>query len=68
MHCSRGRVIDPESNLDAVRHVGVKGGTIVEISEKPLKGKEIVNAKGLVVSPGFVDLHSHAQTLAGMRM
>jgi N-acyl-D-glutamate deacylase len=63
-----GRVIDPESNLDAVRHVGIKGGTIVAISEKPLKGKDVIDATRLVVSPGFIDLHSHAQTLAGMRM
>jgi N-acyl-D-glutamate deacylase len=63
-----GRVLDPETNLDAVRHVGIKGGKIVAISEKPLQGKEVVNAKGLVVAPGLIDLHSHAQTLAGQRM
>jgi hypothetical protein len=63
-----GRIIDPESKLDAVRNVGIKAGKVVAISEKPLKGKEVVDVAGLVVSPGFIDLHSHAQTLAGMRM
>ena len=33
-----------------------------------LKGKTVVNAKGLVVAPGFIDLHSHAQTRVGLRM
>ncbi len=34
-----GRVIDPESGLDATRNVGVRGGKIVDISEQPLQGK-----------------------------
>jgi hypothetical protein len=63
-----GRVLDPESRLDAVRHVGIHAGKIVAISEKPLQGKQVVDATGLVVAPGCIDLHSHAQTLAGMRM
>lgn len=64
-----GRVMDPEARLDlAEGNVGIKDGKIKWISEQPLKGKEVVNAKGLVVAPGFIDLHSHGQTLAGMRM
>jgi N-acyl-D-glutamate deacylase len=63
-----GRVIDPETKLDAVRHVGIRGSKIVAISEKPLTGKETIDAGGLVVAPGFIDLHSHAQTIAGLRM
>jgi hypothetical protein len=63
-----GRVIDPESGLDGVRHVGIRGGKVVALSARPLRGKEVVDATGLVVCPGFIDLHSHAQTLAGMRM
>src|SRR6516165_4216509 len=56
-----GRVMDPESGLDAVRNVGVRSGKIVVVGEKPLKGKETIDAKGLVVSPGFIDLHQHGQ-------
>jgi N-acyl-D-aspartate/D-glutamate deacylase len=56
-----GRVMDPESMLDAVRNIGIRGGKIVEISETPLQGKEVIHAKGLVVAPGFIDLHEHGQ-------
>jgi N-acyl-D-aspartate/D-glutamate deacylase len=58
----RGRVIDPESRLDAIRNVGVRGGKIVEISGAPLRGRQEIDAAGLVVAPGFIDLHSHGQT------
>ena len=62
-----GRVVDPESRLDAIRHVGVRGSRIAAISTTPLKGKVTVDASGLVVAPGFIDPHSHDQTLAGNR-
>jgi N-acyl-D-aspartate/D-glutamate deacylase len=58
----RGRVIDPESGLDAVRSIGIDGSKIVAISTSPLRGKAEVDATGLVVAPGFIDLHSHGQT------
>lgn len=54
-----GRVMDPESNLDAVRNVGISGGKIRAISEEPLQGKSSIDASGLVVAPGFIDLHQH---------
>ena len=57
-----GRVIDPESGLDAVRHIGINGTTIAAISETPLAGKRTLDAAGHVVSPGFIDLHQHGQT------
>ena len=57
-----GRVIDPESGLDAVRHIGIRDGKIAAISQKPLSGKTVLNANGRVVSPGFIDLHAHGQT------
>jgi len=58
---SGGRVMDPESGLDAERNVGIRDGKIVEISEKPLQGKQSIDAQGLVVAPGFIDLHQHGQ-------
>lgn len=56
-----GRVIDPETNLDAVRWVGINGGTVRAVSAKPLQGKTTIDVKGLVVAPGFIDLHEHGQ-------
>src|SRR5208282_1762465 len=56
-----GRVMDPESGLDAIRSVGINGHTIAAISQRPLQGRTTIDAKGLVVAPGFIDLHSHGQ-------
>ena len=56
-----GRVMDPESGLDAVRHVGLRGDRIAAISETPLPGARVVDVAGLVVAPGFIDLHAHGQ-------
>jgi cytosine/adenosine deaminase-related metal-dependent hydrolase len=58
---SGGRVMDPESGLDAIRNVGIRDGKIVEISKKALQGKQNIDADGLVVAPGFIDLHEHGQ-------
>jgi N-acyl-D-aspartate/D-glutamate deacylase len=58
---ANGRVLDPESGLDAVRNVGISGGKIRAISVEELKGTTVLDAKGLVVAPGFIDLHEHAQ-------
>jgi predicted amidohydrolase YtcJ len=57
-----GRVIDPETKLDAIRNVGIQNGRIMMISSETLKGKETVNVRGKVVSPGFIDLHVHGMT------
>ncbi len=54
-----GRVMDPESGLDAVMDVGIDGGLIAAVSEGPLNGTEVVDVPGLVVAPGFIDLHAH---------
>jgi N-acyl-D-aspartate/D-glutamate deacylase len=59
---SGGRVMDPESGLDSIRNIGVRGGKIAAISTDPLTGKTTVDATGRVVSPGFIDPHSHGQT------
>lgn len=65
---ARGRVMDAESGLDAVRHVGIRGGTIEAISEAPLAGTRLIDASNLVVAPGFVDLHEHGQQEESYRM
>jgi dihydroorotase len=57
-----GRVMDPETKLDAVRNVGILHNQIAEISSAPLKGKQTINVSGLVVAPGFIDLHIHGRT------
>ncbi|MGB3365792.1 MAG: amidohydrolase family protein [Thermodesulfobacteriota bacterium] len=54
-----GRVMDPETNLDAVRNVGIKDGKIATITEDEIAGKETIDAKGHVVAPGFIDTHVH---------
>jgi N-acyl-D-aspartate/D-glutamate deacylase len=59
---NNGRVIDPESKLDTIRSVGITGGKIAGISASPLTGKVVIDAHELVISPGFIDLHSHGQT------
>ena len=57
-----GRVMDPETGLDAVRNVGIRGSEIVTVSEEPLSGEVELDVSGLVVAPGFIDLHAHGQT------
>ena len=56
-----GRVMDPESGLDATRNIGIRNGRIARISSDALVGKRVLSAKDLVVAPGFIDLHQHAQ-------
>ncbi|MFN0104165.1 MAG: amidohydrolase family protein [Bryobacteraceae bacterium] len=57
-----GRVMDPESGLDAVRHIGIRAGKIAAISATPLQGQIMLSAAGRVVAPGFIDLHAHGQS------
>jgi hypothetical protein len=63
-----GRVIDPETGLDAVRNVGIRDGQIARILAAPLGGRRVIHAAGLVVAPGFIDLHQHGQDLASQRV
>ena len=63
-----GRVLDPETGLDAIRDVGITGQKIARISESPLTGKQSIDAHGLVVAPGFIDLHQHGQDPASQRL
>ena len=66
-----GRVIDPESHTDAQRHIGVTNGKISVIEEiwgSKLQGIQEIDATGLIVSPGFIDLHSHGQDIENYRI
>jgi N-acyl-D-aspartate/D-glutamate deacylase len=56
---ANGRVMDPESGQDAVRHVGIRGGKVEALSDSPLETREVIDARGLVVAPGFINLHWH---------
>ncbi|MBM3793791.1 MAG: amidohydrolase family protein [Acidobacteria bacterium] len=66
---NHGRVLDPESGLDAVRHIGIRSGKIAAISRKPISGaKRTIDARNHAVSPGFIDLHQHGQTDENYRL
>ncbi len=58
-----GRVMDPESGFDGIANVGIRGGSIAALTPQPLVGRNRIDARGLVVAPGFIDLHAHGQTL-----
>ena len=60
--------MDPQSGLDAIRNVGVREDRIEVISEDPLEADLVIDATGLVVAPGFVDLHEHGQTDEAYRL
>jgi hypothetical protein len=63
-----GRVLDPETGLDAVRNIGIREGKIVRVSAEALSGRRVIHAGGLVVAPGFIDLHQHGQDMASQRV
>jgi hypothetical protein len=65
-----GRVIDPESGLDAVRDVAVAAGRIAAVGTDltaRVSGRD-VDVAGQVVTAGFIDLHSHVSDLGGLRL
>lgn len=54
-------MLDPETALDATRNVGIRDGRIAAVSVEPLAARETLAVSGLVVAPGFIDLHAHGQ-------
>jgi N-acyl-D-aspartate/D-glutamate deacylase len=56
-----GRVMNPANGLDSIRDIGIRDGRIVALSREALSGAEVIDAAGLVVAPGFIDLHAHGQ-------
>jgi dihydroorotase len=67
MVINHGRVLDPATNLDAVRSIGIRDGKIAAISTTALTAGRVIDAAGLTVTPGFIDLHSHGQTAENYR-
>jgi N-acyl-D-aspartate/D-glutamate deacylase len=65
---ANGRVMDPESGFDGVRHVGIRGAEIEAISETSLTGVRVIDASRHVLSPGFIDLHEHGQQEESYRL
>jgi len=57
---NNGRVMDPETMYDAIANIGIKDGKIAVITQNQIKGKQTIDAKDLVVAPGFIDTHFHA--------
>jgi dihydroorotase-like cyclic amidohydrolase len=62
-----GRVIDPLSGRDEFADVAIRAGRIVGIAPRMEAGKRL-DATGLVVAPGFIDVHSHVHSIAGQRL
>ncbi|MGV3481361.1 MAG: hypothetical protein ACO1O3_15540, partial [Sphingobium sp.] len=62
---ANGRVMDPESGRDEIANIGINGRSIAAISGEALKGRRTIDARNLVVAPGFVDLHAHGQNPKG---
>ncbi len=63
-----GRVIDPASGMDAVVDVALADGQIAAIGSHLGEAERVIDAAGLVVAPGFIDLHAHGQSIAADRM
>src|SRR6476646_7035745 len=63
-----GRVVDPASGMDAIGDVAVVDGRIAAVGTGLGSAERVIDATGLVVAPGFIDLHAHGQSLPADRM
>ncbi len=60
-----GRVMDPETGMDAIRNVGITDGKITAISVHEISGMKTIDVTGKIVSPGFIDVHNHSPSPLG---
>jgi len=65
---NNGRVMDPETMYDNIANVGIKDGRIATITRQKISGRETIEAKGLVIAPGFIDTHYHATDVFASKM
>ena len=65
---SGGRVVDPASGMDAIGDVAVMDGKIAGVGTGLGGAERVIDATGLVVAPGFIDLHAHGQSIPADRM
>lgn len=63
-----GRVIDPETGFDALADVAIANGKITRIARTLSAGQQVIDATGLIVAPGFIDLHAHGHSVPADRM
>lgn len=63
-----GRVMDPETGLDRVCDVAISAHKIARIGHFEGSAAREIDATGLIVAPGFLDLHAHGQSVAADRM
>src|SRR5271155_1017378 len=63
-----GRVVDPASGMDAVGDVALLDGQIAAIGTGLGSAERSIDATGLVLAPGFIDLHAHGQSIPADRM
>lgn len=54
-----GRVIDPYNNIDSKLNIVIKDGKILELTPYEISGEKNIDATGLIVCPGFIDIHMH---------
>src|SRR4051794_33523764 len=63
-----GRVVDPASGMDAIADVAILDDKIAAVGTGLGSAERVIDATGLVVAPGFIDLHAHGQSIPADRM
>jgi dihydroorotase len=61
-----GRVLNPETRLEMVANIGITNGIVVASDSGPMEGRQVIDAAGLVVAPGFIDILSYDPTEVGV--